>query len=703
MGKLLKIILSFIVVAVGLAVVLVVALLFIVDPNDYKGQIASAVEAQTGRTLTIEGDMSLSVFPWLGLDIGKTQLSNAAGFGDAPMARMDAVQVRVKLLPLLRNDLEMDTVRLSGLQLNLARLADGSTNWDDLTGTPDAAGDRVKAEPKDAAGGELLGGLAIGGVEVTGAQLVWDDRSTDSHYEVRDLSFKTGAIEPGEPFDLELGFSIAVTQPAVSGTFALTGGIWIDESLQTLRISDSRFSADVAGEAIPGGRQVLSLASDIALDLEHQTLELPQLMLNVLGMKITGQASGSGITGDAPQFRGDVSIAEFVPLEVISALGQEAPVTSDATVLGKADASLQWEASADHFAATSLTAHLDDTRLGGTARLDNFAAPAIGFDLQVDAIDVDRYLPPPSETQEAVPATPATAAGGGAGMLPIETLRGLNLDGSLKLGSLKAYNLRSTNIEFRVKAKDGLVRIHPAGALMYQGQYTGDITIDARRDTPSIAMHERMAGIQAGPLLKDLTGDDKMLGKGDLMAKLTASGNTPDAMKRSLNGDLSFAFTEGAIKGVNIASLLRNAQAKLQGNPAPASSEPNQTDFAELRGTATVTNGVIRNKDLSLMSPLLRITGKGKVGLPDESIDYELTTKIVGSLEGQGGKSLQELKGVEIPIRIGGTFSKPTWTPDLGAAVGDVVKKKAKKEIEKKSKDLLKDKLDDQLLKGLFK
>ena len=144
MGKLLKIILSFIVVAVGLVVVLAVALLFIVDPNDYKGQIASAVEAQTGRTLTIEGDMALSVFPWLGLDIGKTQLSNAAGFGDAPMARMDAVQVRVKMLPLLRNDLEMDTVRLSGLQLNLARLADGSTNWDDLTGTPDAAGDRQR-------------------------------------------------------------------------------------------------------------------------------------------------------------------------------------------------------------------------------------------------------------------------------------------------------------------------------------------------------------------------------------------------------------------------------------------------------------------------------------------------------------------------------------------------------------------------------
>ena len=135
----------------------------------------------------------------------------------------------------------------------------------------------------------------------------------------------------------------------------------------------------------------------------------------------------------------------------------------------------------------------------------------------------------------------------------------------------------------------------------------------------------------------------------------------------------------------------------------PAGSEPDQTDFAELSGTATVTNGIIRNKDLSLKSPLLRVTGEGKVGLPDESIDYLLTTKIVGSLEGQGGKALQELKGVAIPIRIGGTFGKPTWSPDLGAAVGDTVKKKARKEIEKKSKDLLKDKLDDKLLKGLFK
>jgi AsmA protein len=178
-------------------------------------------------------------------------------------------------------------------------------------------------------------------------------------------------------------------------------------------------------------------------------------------------------------------------------------------------------------------------------------------------------------------------------------------------------------------------------------------------------------------------------------------------MRKTLNGDASFSFTDGAIKGVNIAALIRNAQAKLQGKPAPGDDLPNQTDFAEMKGTATVINGLVRNEDLSMKSPLLRITGKGKASLPDETIDYLLTTKIVGSLEGQSGKTLDELKGVAIPVRIGGTFSKPTYTPDLAAALGDAAKEKAKEKIEEKTQDLLKDKLGDetadQLLKGLFK
>jgi AsmA protein len=705
MGKLLKIVLTLLAVAVGLILVLAIVLPLIVDPNDYKDEIAAAVREKTGRTLTIDGDIGLSVFPWLGLDIGATRLSNAPGFEERPMASMEQVQVRVKLLPLLRKELEMDTVRLNGLQLYLGKDANGRTNWADLEGEPAAAAPAGEKGPAESGSGALAG-LAIGGIEVTDAQVVWDDRAAANRYELDGLSLTTGAVEPGEPFDLELQFQVTASQPAMTGRIGLKGVIGIAPSLQAVDIRDAGLDLDLQGDTLPGGRLKLALASDVALDLEDQTLALPNLRLETLGLKVTGEVAGTAITGDDPRFTGKLAVAEFVPRDVIQALGQPSPDTADSSVLGKADAALQWQASTRAAAITALQLRLDDTTITGKAGITDFATQAITFALQADAIDLDRYLPPPAESGAPAAGTPAAAAAGGAGALPVDTLRSLNLDGTLRLGRLKAYNLRSTDIEVRVLAKDGLLRVHPAGAQLYDGRYTGDISLDARRDTPRISLNESITGVQAGPLLKDLTGDARLLGTGDLQARLTGAGATPEQIRETLNGTAGFSFTNGAVKGVNIAALIRNAQAKLQGQPAPTNDQPDQTDFAEMKGTATVTDGLVRNDDLSVKSPLLRISGKGQVSLPKETIDYLLTTKIVGSLEGQGGRALSELKGVAIPVRIGGTFSKPTYVPDLAAALGDAAQEKAKKKIEKKAKDLLKDKLgngaSDELLKGLF-
>jgi AsmA protein len=704
MGKFLKIILGLVALAAGLILVLAIVLPFIIDPNDFKNQIAAAVQENTGRTLSIDGDISLSVFPWLGLEIGPTRLSNAQGFGEQPMASMEKVQVRVKLLPLLHKQLEMDTIRLSGLRLDLGKDASGRANWDDLLGESGEKTQTGAGHPGEAAGSPLAG-LAIGGVEVTDARVLWDDRSTGSRYELNELSFTTGAIDPGKPFDLDLHFGMNATQPAIAGQTDLSGKVLIAESLQAVSLDDAELKLDLQGDGVPGGRLQLSLATDIGVDLERQTLEVPKLVLETLGLRVSGKASGTGIGGEDPRLGGVLDVAEFVPRDVIKALGQEPPVTADATVLGKAGAALQWEASGNHAAVTSLQFQLDDTHVNGRLRVDNFASPAIDFAVQADQMDLDRYLPPPARDAPAASASPAATAAGGAGTLPVEALRGLNLTGTVKLGTLKAYNLRSTDIGFTIKSRDGLLRVHPAVASMYQGQYSGDVSLDVRGKIPQLSLNEHVKAVQAGPLLKDLSGDDTLSGAGNVDVQLTGSGATPEQLRRTLNGNAAFSFTNGSLKGVNIASLLRTAQAKLQGQPPPADDQPNQTDFTELQGTATVTDGVVRNNDLSAKSPLLRITGEGQASLPAETIDYLLTTKIVGSLKGQGGKGLDELKGVAIPVRISGTFSKPTYTPDLAAALGDVAREKAQEKIEKKTQKLLKDKLGDdtkQLLKGLF-
>ncbi len=697
MGKLLKIILSLAGLLIALVVVAAIVLPLIVDPNDYKQEITDVIQDKTGRKLEIEGAISLSVFPWLGLDIGATRLGNAAGFADPWMASMETVQVRVKLLPLLKKQLEVDTVKLAGLQLSLAKDKSGKTNWDDLTAAQAAQEERPETET----GAGQLEHLAIGGIEISGAKLTWDDRQGGSHYEIDDLSLVTAAIAEGKPFDLTFGFTLQAAEPAMTARFGLTGAVNLGAGMKTVDISHAAITLDASGDSLPGGKLNLSLNTDVAVDLEAQTLSLPAVVLETLGLKISGKVAGSGISGDAPKFNGDFTIAEFAPRKVIEALGQPTPVTTDPAVLGKAGASLIWNASTKHFAVSDLQLQLDDTHVNGDLRVDGFDAPAIGFTLAVDAIDLDRYLPPPP----AKNATPQAAAASSAPP-QLEELRKLNLNGKVRVKKLKAANLSYQDAELQVRAKNGVVRMHPVGARLYGGSYNGDIQLDVSGKQARVSVNEKVNSVQAGPLLKDLVGDDKLQGTANLTAQFTGTGLTPEELRRSVSGNTAFSFTDGTVKGVNIAALIRKAQATLKGQPAPPDNQPNQTDFAELRGSAVVTNGLLRNEDLLMQSPLLRITGKGQTHLAEETIDYTLTTKFVGTLEGQGGKGLESLKGVEIPVHVGGTYSKPTYRPDLSAALSEAAKAKVQEKLDEeieKQQEKLQQKLGDQLLKGLFK
>ena len=697
MGKLLRVIVYLLGGLLLLIVAAAIILPLVVDPNDFKDEIAQAVESKTGRVLAIDGDIGLSVFPWLGLEIGPTSLSNAPGFSTAPFARMDAVQVRVKLLPLLSKQLEMDTVLLQGLQVSLETDAQGKTNWEDLAGAPQEQAPAVEEQPPS---GEMaLAGLAIGGVEITNAGVIWDDKQAAARYEISGLNLRTGAIAPGQAVPVELGLVVDSAQPKVSGPLAFAATIALSDDSQTVTLTDALLETDLAGETLPGGQLKSELGFSTSLNLEAQTLTVSNLVLKGLGLQVEGQLKGTAVLADNAAFAGDIGVSPFNPREVIKALGQAVPEVSDPEVLKRAEAALQLAATKDSVSLSDIQLKLDDSTIKGQLKVANFAKPAIRFGLHLDQIDVDRYLPPQTE---AAPAPPTAAAAAGTQLIPVDTLRALDVDGEVTIKQLKAAQLRSTDIRMKLVAKGGVVRVHPASANMYQGQYQGDIKMDVRGKQPKISMNETLAGVQVGPLLKDLTGEDKLTGKTQASANLVTSGQTPEEFKKTLNGKISFAFTDGAVKGFNLAALIRNAQAKINGQPPPAETGPNQTDFSEITGTANVTNGIVRNRDLIAKSPLLRVEGTGDIDLPQESLDYQVTTKVVGSLEGQGGEGLADVKGVPIPIQLSGTFAEPKYKIRLDKALKESAKKKVEKKLEK---ELEKRGLGDQVdqLKGLFR
>jgi AsmA protein len=568
----------------ALLILLAVALTLLFDPNDYKDSIIKAVKDQTGRELRIEGKLGWSFFPWVGIETGKLELGNAPGFGPEPFARLDGAGAKVKLLPLLRKQVVVDTVFLDGLRLNLAKNAAGKTNWDDLLAPAGKEKPAEKPAEKQAPGKEadLIGGISINKIDIRKADVTWKDQASNAQYAVRKLDLQTGKIVVGEPVDVQLGFDVESGKPPV--------------------------------------RKHLDLKSRIKLDLEAQSLEIMNLALGV-----------------------------------------------------------------------------DETRLTGTLAIKNFDRPAYRFDLVLDQIDLDRYLPAPAPAAAGAKPTPAAPAE--PVEIPLSLLRSLDLQGKLGIQKLKAMNLHSTDVTVQVSAKDGLITLGPNKAKLYNGSYAGSTALDVRGKQPALKLEEQLNGVEIGSFLNDAQLFPYFSGTGDVRLQLAANGLDADQIKRTLNGTTKIALKDGTISGIDMLKRVDEARElydKARGKPVTSKRQKGEkTVFSTLSASVQVDNGVARNSDFLLQSDLLRANGKGSADLVKEIFDYRLD---VMRAKDEGKKC------ASIPMQVAGPFSDPSFTIDLGEIVKCQVQKQVeekKTEVKEKIEQKLEQKLKDKL--KLFK
>lgn len=672
--KLLKWLLGTVAVLVLVVGVGVVALVYLVDWNDFKDTIQNQVKKQTGRDLQITGDLSPSVFPWAGISIGEISLANADGFGDVPFASIDSADVKVKLLPLIKREINVRTVELKGLQLDLQREADGTTNWDDLlnstttTTTTVNNDDDTKTQVTTEVEGSsaTIAALSVGGIEVLDANVSWRDATTGTDAALSGFNLRTDAIELEKPFELNVDFSVASNSMDLTADINGSGELMIDLDSQVYTVKGFTLSTDAKGGALPAGELAATLQADVVAMLDQQKVDVSSLKLAALGLELDGSLAVENLDTE-PAITGQFASNEFSPREMFVKLGIEAPVTADESVLSKASLKLALAATPGSAALNELSIMLDDTNFTGEASVPSLegAIPPVRFDFAVDAIDLDRYLPPVSDaTDEDAPAD--EPAGDGTGTdgdtpieLPTEMMRQLDIDGTFRVGSVKISNLTTSNIVIPVKAAGGKLALQDMQAQMYEGQFNGTTRIDVASDTPSYGVQMTLDGIQADPLLADLMQKDSFLsGGGEVAADITTSGNTVNKIMAGLNGQFNTAFTDGSINGINIGYQIRRAKAALTGKSLPEEEGSVKTDFSSLSVSGTFADGVMSSDDLDMRSPLLRLGGEGTVDLPGEAVDYTMTTLITGTAQGQGGADLESLKGVQLDIPIRGSFDE---------------------------------------------
>jgi AsmA protein len=659
-------------IAVGAVIALIalalLAVRLFVDPNDYKPRIAAAVKNATGRELVLQGAIKLSVFPWIALELGPASLGNPPGFSEEPFVSFQHASVRVKLLPLLSKRLEVGRVEVDGLDLKLLKNAEGKGNWEGFGRSQESA--PTAAQPKSG-GGELQG---IEGVKITNARVSYENLTLEN------LNLETGSFADKRVVLVTLHVD-AQRGPVKAG--ATEGG---EHASLDVRFN---FSADAEDEMYsiaalnlncvltrPGNDRPLRFsvtAPDIAVNLKAQTLSAPAYEVNAAGAMVNGSVKATAIV-DALAATGSVKLAPLVVREWLPRVGVTIPATRDAKALSLVSASGDFAYDQHAVRFEKLEATLDDTHLKGNLARD-LNTEAVKFDLTVDRLDVDRYLPPPPP-----PGTPVPVVAPEPKPKSAEASKPLDANGTLAVGSLHVAPLDLSNVKVTVATNEKVMHIFPLRAQIYGGQYSGDVTLDSRSAMPALSLDEHLSGIDVGKLMAK---DSKYLhvsGRGNVNLKATARGQGAEAILKTLNGKFDLNVADGAVEGIDLGYELGRAEALIRREGMPNTPNSKRTKFDALKMSADIVAGIAATHDITMDSQVLKITGQGNANLPAKTVDLSL---LADTLKMAGNTPLK------IPVKVTGSLTDPTVKPDIEAL--------AKGQLKEKLKDVLQDKL-----KGLF-
>lgn len=604
-------------------IVAAVALPFLVPVGAIVAEVERQVEATTGRALTIKGRVDLSYFPSIAVTADQVHFAGIRQGED--LLAVKRLAVRLRLMPLLRGKAEVEKFVLTEPVIDLTVDKQGKPNWDvTLAGTP---------TPADHTSPGFIGDLSLAEVEVVDGRLRYNDLRTGMVREATHVDITlslphldgammieaTGLLN-GTPLSLDLG--IDPVRPLLSGGSA---GM-------ALRLAGAGTALDVKGQVQRQGTAPLSLSGDLSLAVTS----LADLI--------------KAATGTVPS---------------------DLPV-KDLTLTGKLSG------TPARLALAGLSAKAGDLTATGnlSVKLDGIR-PALGGSLALPRLELDRYLPAPATPDPAAPAPEVGPAGWSKERIDLSALKTADLDLTLQMAGVVLKGVEAGVTTLTLKLTDGRLNAGLADTSLFGGTLGGKMTLDAGRQSLSLTILANARGVQAEPLLTRFAGFDRLSGAMDGNIDVRSAGSNQQELVGGLNGTGTVLFRNGAVKGVNLAQIVRTAIGQ-------GGNEPPQTDFAEMGGAFTLTDGIAATEDFHLLAPLLRVTGKGTVNLPSKRVDMRLAPRLVASLEGQGTVN-SDLDGITVPVRVRGPFDNLSWTPDLSSAAKAALKdpKKAREQLEK--------------------
>ena len=655
--RIVKLLLGFVLVLLVLVVGAVLAITFLIDPNDYKPQLVKLVENSTGRQLKIPGRLKITWYPWLGVSGGQVQLANAPGFDEPDIMSIKKFSVRVKLQSLLQKRIEVDSIHLDNPHIRLVTRADGSSNWEGLIDDKDQRADNThKGAP------QALGALVIKGIFVRDGQLTFRDETQKATAHLKWLNIATGSVKPDTDIPVSLAFHITSNLLPEAMDFNFKTSLKFDSGLSMVNLGSTRFDlkSDNTSYSLAAERgsfqpvQQRFVADNLSAELNQGAVPL-QFNSPTMSFDIPGE------------------LIDFPTLEM----------------------------------------QQGEMRTTGSVNIRGFKIPNISFDLNMDSLQI--HSPDNAEGN-----IPGSDSGTDETLIPVGLLGQFNAQGDLSINRLQLEGLEVSNIHISVMSQNKIAELSSVTANLSGGTFVASSTLDTSQPVPTIRLTAKVDQVQIDQFLSGLEITDQLEGKGNIDLDLITRGNSTEQLGNQLNGELRVVLNDGAVKGIDIQKILLELK-DLAGNSGELSADnapAEKTRFAELSADFSVDNSIFVTQNIDHKAPAFRITGRGKLDLPESSINYRTSISVVDSIEGQGGAALEDLRGVTIPMKIHGPLHSPSYALD----VTTLLKSELKRELEKKylddaqsnedasgqplsrkqKREQRKKKLKNELLKSLF-
>jgi AsmA protein len=413
--------------------------------------------------------------------------------------------------------------------------------------------------------------------------------------------------------------------------------------------------------------------------------------------RIIANITASQLMGDV-QAMGHFASNQFNPKALLAKLGIDALPDMPGQAMQSFSLDVDFKGDLSAVELEKLRVELDKSTLTGQFSISDFENPAYRFNLKLDQINVDDYL---SEDNQAVAQETGPAA---AVALPFAELKGLDVKGEIGIGELQMLELLSNDVIVKVDAGADRIEVSPLSARVYGGETVNSLVYDISGDLPGIEISSELLSLDLGAFLQAMQITDRFEGVGSVMANITSAGQDVDEAISNLNGDIDIQLNDGAIRGVNLQKSLIKAEStikKFSGKELGLSADlGDKTEFSEFGSDIQITQGVMNIQNFKLMAPAIRVSGGGQVNLNTEQLDLKLDVSIVGSFEGQGGATLDKLKGQTIPMKITGALDSPSILPDFSK----ILQNELKRELSEKylgGENLGEESLNDTLNKKL--